>query len=357
MKTPEAAARYILEQASEHSPASRPDMEGWERFARAAEAAGIESVLISFSRHEPDPMLVSCALGQRVDRLRFIVAYRSGLISPASFVQQLNTLSTLVAGRIALNMVAGSSRAEQYAYGDFVEHDRRYARTDEFLEVCQAFWRDRNAKVNFDGKFYRVQQGQFPTPFLASDRSGPEIYVSGHSEQAERLVLSRGGCWLRGADTPEKLEPIVARCKAVGVEVGLRLCVLCRPTKQEAVDAAEALVPHCERGMWGEGRESRDDSTMYRQSMALTDRWLSPSLWTGLVPRCGGVWTTLLGSPEEIAGALLAYKRIGITQFIMSGWPEIEEVARFGREVLPLVRTGELRQNAVENTSADMLTR
>jgi alkanesulfonate monooxygenase len=355
MKTPEAAARYRVEQALEHSPASRPDMEGWERFARAAEQAGIESVLISFSRHEPDPMLVSCALGQRVEKLRFIVAYRSGLMSPASFVQQMNTLSTLVDGRVALNIVAGSSRAEQHAYGDFLEHDQRYARADEFLEICHAFWRDRNSKVDFDGKFYRVKQGQFPTPFLATNRSGPEVYVSGHSEQAERLVMSRGTCWLRGADTPERLEPAVARSRARGVEVGLRLCVLCRPTRQEAINAAEALVPHCEIGMWGEGRESRDDSTMYRQSAALTDRWISPSLWTGLVPLCGGVWTTLLGSPEEIADALLEYKRIGVTQFIMSGWPEIEEVARFGREVLPLVRAGELRLKTPEDTSVGIL--
>ena len=110
MKTPEEAARFRVEKTLEHSPASTPDLEGWERFARAAEQAGIESVLISFSRVEPDPMLVSCALGQSVEKLKFIVAYRSGLSQPTTFVQQFNTLSTLVNGRVALNLVAGSSR-------------------------------------------------------------------------------------------------------------------------------------------------------------------------------------------------------------------------------------------------------
>src|SRR5256885_3363834 len=160
---PGEAARFRIEKTVEHSPASRPDLEGWESFALAAEEAGIESVLISFSRYEPDPILISCALGQAVEKLRFIVAYRSGLSNPTTFVQQFNTLSTLVNGRVALNLVAGSSRAEQHAYGDFLEHDDRYARAEEFLEVCQSFWRDRTARIDFQGRFYRVEEVHFPT--------------------------------------------------------------------------------------------------------------------------------------------------------------------------------------------------
>src|SRR4029453_19595065 len=98
MKTPEEAARFRVEKTLAHSPASTPDLEGWERVARAAEQAGIESVLISFSRVEPDPLLVSCALGQSVEKLKFIVAYRSGLSQPTTFVQQFHTLSTLGIG-------------------------------------------------------------------------------------------------------------------------------------------------------------------------------------------------------------------------------------------------------------------
>ena len=66
--------------------------------------------------------------------------------------------------------------------------------------------------------------------------------------------------------------------------------------------------------------------------------WLNHSLWTGLVPHYGPVWTTLLGTPREIADLLLEYERIGVTEFIISGWPEVETVDVFGREVLPLVR-------------------
>ena len=75
------------------------------------------------------------------------------------------------------------------------------------------------------------------------------------------------------------------------------------------------------------------------------NHWLSDSLWTGLVPHYGPVWTTLLGTAADLANAFLAYKAIGVTQFIMSGWPELDEVVTFGREVLPLVRAAELKCN------------
>ena len=90
----------------------------------------------------------------------------------------------------------------------------------------------------------------------------------------------------------------------------------------------------------------KDDSQMYREASAVEDRgnnWLTRSLWTGLVPYYGPVWTALVGTPEEIAAALLDYKRIGVTQFIMSGWPELDTVVTFGRDVLPLVREAEAR--------------
>jgi alkanesulfonate monooxygenase len=346
IKTPEEAARFRVEKALEHSPASTPDLEGWQRFARAAEQAGIESVLISFSRYEPDPILVSCALGRAVEKLKFIVAYRSGLSQPTTFVQQFNTLSTLVNGRVALNLVAGSSRAEQHAYGDFLEHDERYARAEEFLEVCHSFWRDRTARIDFQGRFYSVEQGHFHTPFFGDQRTTPEIYISGHSKAAEKLAHAQATCWLRCAEAPdEKFKEIVTQSRAAGIEVGLRLCILCRPTREEAVAVAESLIPHCEAGLSNSGRsrDKRDDSTMYRNAGQQKDAFISPSLWTGLISLCGPVWTTLLGTPREVADLLLEYKRAGVSQFIMSGWPEIEEVTRFGREVLPLVREGEER--------------
>ena len=335
-QTPREAARYRIESMQTTSPAPRPDITGWTHFARQAEEAGIEQVLISFSRYEPDPFVVACALGHAVEKLKFIIAYRSGLMQPTTFVQQMNTVSALTDGRVSFNIVAGSSSQEQHGYGDFLSHDERYERAEEFLAVCNAFWR-RDGDVDFAGKHYRVEQGKLATPFVSRNGKSPEIYVSGHSEASEQLAYSQGTCWLRVAEDPAKLAPIVAHARSRGVGVCLRLCLVCRPTREEAIEVARSLLPE-------DKKEStttlKDDSEMYQEGNRLGNgsHWLNRSLWTGLVPHYGPVWTTLLGSPRELAEMFLEYERIGVTEFIMSGWPEVDTVNVFGREVLPLIR-------------------
>jgi alkanesulfonate monooxygenase len=338
------AARYRIESTGKSSPASSVDLPGWIRFARQAEESGIDSVLISFSRYEPDPLLAACALGRQTEKLKYIVAFRSGLVQPAAFVQLVNTLSQMIGGRVSLNLVAGSSREEQHGYGDFLSHDQRYERAEEFLAVCRAFWSKRDqSEVDFEGTHYRVEGGSIRSPFVAPNRTAPEIYVSGHSDAARQLARRQGSCWLRVIDTPEALQAQVTEARHGGIEVCLRLCIVCRPTRDEAVRAVETLLSD-ELAVEARTTVARDDSQMYREASASSrGPWLDRRLWAGFAPRYGPVWTTLLGTPEDLAGALLEYQRLGVTQFIISGWPELDEMVIFGREVVPLVREAERR--------------
>jgi alkanesulfonate monooxygenase len=157
------------------------------------------------------------------------------------------------------------------------------------------------------------------------------------------LAYSQGTCWLRVADNYEKLRPIIARARERGIRVCLRLGLICRPTRDEAISVARSILPD-DRSE--NTTRAKDDSVMYREGAAIESsvHWLTSSLWTGLVPHYGPVWTVLLGSPEEVAAAFLAYKEIGVGEFIISGWPEIDEVKTFGQKVLPLVREAEALQ-------------
>ncbi len=345
MPTAGAAARYRVESVLDDSPARIPEPSGWLAFARLAERAGIDSVLISFSRFEPDPLLVACALGRETTRLGFILAVRSGVIAPAMLVQQINTLSGLIGGRVSVNLVAGSSLAEQHGYGDFLDHDQRYARAEEFLAVCNRLWRG-EGRGEFEGEHYRLVGTRLSTPFQAPNRRIPEVYVSGHSAAASQLAARQASCWLRVIDTPHTLEPSVAAALAHGLEVCLRLCIVCRPTRAEALAVLDELLAEpvvCSpSAAIPSAAVVKADSQMYRES-ASASSWLAPNLWTGLVAVRGPVWTTLVGTPDDLAAALIEYGRLGITQFILSGWPEHDEVEIFGREVLPRIRDAEAR--------------
>src|SRR5436305_13685123 len=122
-------------------------LEAQVEFCRAAEQNGIDSLLMAFGFTRPDPTALSAALGMNTDRIKFMIACRPGVMSPTVFVQQINTISALTNGRVHINIVTGHSPHELRYYGDPLEHDQRYERTDEFLDVCRAFWRSEERRV------------------------------------------------------------------------------------------------------------------------------------------------------------------------------------------------------------------
>lgn len=320
-------------------------------FCRAAEQNGIESVLMAFGFYRPDPMTLSVALGMKTEKLKFMVAVRPGIMSPTAFVQQVNTVSALTKGRICINVVTGNSPQELNYYGAFLEHDERYDRADEFLNVCHAFWR-RDSEVTFDGKYYRIKDGKLNTPFVSEERKSPEIFLGGNSELAERLAVKHADCLWRFADTPENLRPRMPAIVDRGTEVGLLVSILARPTREKALRDAYSMIEKLSTKPERIGREfaKKTDSVAYRATLELAEKsksdWLTPVLWTGAIPYLGSAAIALVGTPEEIAAAIFEYREVGISQFLFLSWPafsrpDLDEVTYFGQEVLPLIRRRE----------------
>ena len=130
-----------------------------------AEKYGFDSVQLPLSDDAPDPLLLSLTLSRRTQKLRFMVSCRPDRISPAYFVQQINTLSSLIDGRVHVRIVSESA-------------DAAHERSIEFVSVCQAFW-SRSGPVNHSGTHYRVAEGKIKTPFVSSVRQTPEIFLDG----------------------------------------------------------------------------------------------------------------------------------------------------------------------------------
>lgn len=333
-----------------------PELAAQITFCREAEQCGIDSVLVDISAGKPDSIALAMALAMSTERLKFMVAHRPGLMSPTLFVQQVNTFSTLAAGRITLNMVAGHSPAEQLTYGDHLPHDARYERMREYLAIAARFW-SRETTVNFEGEHYRIGEGRLNTPFVAPDRATPEIYVGGGSSKARALASEFADCWLRFADTPEKIAPQAAAVRGgSGLEVGLRLSCIIRPTRREALRAARSLLeaPQVENRRRSEASFlKRSDSESLRDAYFLGDReWLTGCLWAGAVQAFGATCLALVGTPHEVAEELWCFKEAGVSQFILHGWPKWDEMRIFCREVMPLIRqrerSGPCHPNCIE---------
>lgn len=120
------------------------------------------------------------------------------------------TLSVLTGGRVLVNIVAGRAPGEHRYYGDFLPHDQRHERTDEFWHFCHALWRGAGP-VDFADAYYQVEGARINTPFL-SERGRPEVFLGGNSEQAIELAMRHADCLLTFPGTPARLAQRIRRC-------------------------------------------------------------------------------------------------------------------------------------------------
>jgi alkanesulfonate monooxygenase len=323
-----------------------PNLDSHVEFCRRAEACGIDSLLTAFGFHRPDPIVLATALGAMTQGITFMVAVRSGICSPTALVQQVNTVSVVTRGRICLNIVAGHTPQEQRSYGDFLSHDERYERTDEFLSVCRSLWSG-DTPTTFSGKYYTIDNATLKTPFVSAGRTSPEIFLGGNSVAAEQLAMKHADCLWRLPDTPERLRPRVAALVEQGVEVGLLVSMIARPTRAEAVAAARRLIegvgakPKVAHTQFASRSDSVAFTSMYKLADETESGWLTSCLWSGAVPYLGAPAIALVGSAEDVADAIIEYRDIGISQFLFMGWPDIEEMTFFSQAVAPLVRAKE----------------
>src|SRR6478735_6722963 len=136
--------------ASEIRPPSGPviDADYTALFAKAHEEGGFDRVLIGYGSGWSEGTQVAAFAAAHTERLGLLIAHRPGVVHP--------TLDQFSGGRVALNIVTGSSNVEQRREGDYVPHDERYARTDEYLTILRSLW-DTRGTHDFEGVYYRFE--------------------------------------------------------------------------------------------------------------------------------------------------------------------------------------------------------
>src|SRR5690606_33691443 len=110
------------------------------RSAQVHEEAGFDRLLVGHWSDQPDGFMVTALAGLSTSRINFLLAHRPGFVAPTLAARKLASLDHLLDGRLALHVISGGSDAEQRKDGDWLDHDQRYARTDEFLRVIKQVW-------------------------------------------------------------------------------------------------------------------------------------------------------------------------------------------------------------------------
>lgn len=338
-------------------PASVPYL---GQIARSAEQLGFEAALTPTGAWCEDAWLSTAMLSQVSERLKYLVAFRPGLTAPYLAAQMAGTFQNLTGGRLLLNVVTGGESHEQRMFGDFLDKDGRYERCGEFLDVVTRLWT--GERVDFEGKHYRIEDAllaQIPDPL-------PEIYFGGSSPAAGTVAARYADVYLTWGEPPaavaDKVDWIRKLAADEGREIrfGVRLHVIARDTSEEAWAEADRLLAgispeEIERVQSGLRRsESVGQQRMLDLNAGSKDGLeIHPNLWAGVGLVRGGAGTAMVGSHTEIADLIEQYAAVGIEEFVLSGYPHLEESYRVGEGVLPeLARRGRWAHPAPAATRA-----
>ncbi|GAC78505.1 alkanesulfonate monooxygenase [Gordonia malaquae] len=324
--------------------------------ARAAEDFGFTAALTPAGAWCEDAWLTTAMVARETERLGFLVAFRPGLVSPTLAAQMAATFTKHAPGRLLLNVVTGGESAEQRAYGDHLDKAARYARSDEFLSVVRRLWAGET--VTHRGEHITVEEATLatlPDPV-------PPIYFGGSSPEAGTVAAHHSDVYLTWGEPPAavatKIDWIRGLAAQQGrtVTFGVRLHVITRDTSEaawaEAGRLLEALdadtIAHIQEGL------GRSESTGQASMRALHEQnradgsWqdpraleIVPNLWSGVGLVRGGAGTALVGSHSEVADLIAEYAAVGVDEFVLSGYPHLEELYWFGEGVVPeLTRRG-----------------
>jgi alkanesulfonate monooxygenase len=335
---------------SEIHPPKPPaiDRDYVRRFVQAHEDADFDRILIGYFGNGADGFIVTSYAAFVTERLGFMLAHRPGFVAPTLAARKLATLDQFSQGRLAVHIISGGDDGEQRKDGDYLEHDERYARTDEYVEILKRIWTSARP-IDHAGKYYKftkaysdvkpVQQPHLP------------IYFGGASDAAIEVAARHADIYALWGEPLADAAETIRRVREAAAHHGreLRFSLSVRPilaaTEEQAWERAGRILAtvQASRGQAALGPASRKPQNVGSQRLlraaekgVIRDR----RLWTAVAEATGarGNTTALVGTPEQVAEALIEYYKLGVTTFLIRGFDPLEDAIDYGRELIPLVR-------------------
>ncbi|MET0251280.1 MAG: LLM class flavin-dependent oxidoreductase [Novosphingobium sp.] len=316
-----------------------------EQAAKAQDEGGFDRVLIPFGSNSPESLIVAAHAAAVTSRLGFLIAHRPGFTQPTVAARQLATLDQLSNGRAAVHIITGGADEEMARDGDVhTVKAERYARTDEYLTVLR---QELTATQPFDhkGRFYEVRQG-----FSAIKPTNLPIFFGGTSPEAIDVAGRHADVYATWGETLDATREVVSNVRASAARHGrspgfsLSLRPVIAGTEEAAWKKADEIVERVRAnreaaGLPTSGHRPPNDGAQ-RLLRTASNLRQDKRLWTGVAQITGaaGNSTGLVGTPEQVADALLDYYRIGIDHFLIRGFEPLADAIDYGRELIPAAR-------------------
>lgn len=309
-----------------------------KRLARRSEEIGYDLTLVAelnlndikgADAPSLDAWSTAAALAAVTERLELMVAVRPTFHNPALLAKQAANIDHISGGnRLSLNVVSSWWADEAKKYGvNFEQHDDRYARTSEWLEVLDRAWKEDH--FSYEGKYYRVEDTVLQPKPLTKPR--PVLYAGGESEAAKNLIASRCDAYVMHGDPParvrEKIEDMRERREQLGLapmKFGVAAYTIVRETEDEARAELERIT---------DVRSSAAGYDNYKQWLAGTQLEQKVSLEDYSVSN-RGLRSGLVGTAGQVAARVEEFEEAGVDLLLLQCSPQLEEMERFAESVI-----------------------
>lgn len=344
-----AAPQETSETLLPHGPAV--DKSYLATVVQAHQHAGFDRVLIAHSSSSVDGLQVAAYVAAHTDKIGILLAQRPGFTSPSVAARQFATLDHFSDGRLAIHIISGGDDTEQQRDGDFLDHDERYQRSDDYLTVVKKTW-ESDGPFDHEGTHYRLK-GQ--NAGVRPVRGGHlPIYFGGSSDVAIDVAGKHADVYALWGESREQVAETIAKVRAAAARHGragqIRFSLSLRPiiadTEAKAWAKADQILEQAtanvSRNKFFATRpqEPKNVGAQRLLAAAAQGKVVDERLWTGIaaLTRASGNSTSLVGTPEQVLESLLKYHELGITTFLIRGFDPIHDALQYGRELIPLVR-------------------
>ncbi len=331
-----------------------PQKTGWDyesnkRYAQIAEESGYDFALLQTrfiasygAENQLEAITLASALASVTKKINLISAVHPGLWHPGVYAKMIATLDNISNGRAALNVVSGWFKQEFIGYGEhWLEHDERYRRAEEFIQVLKSMWTEES--TTYKGDFYRINEAPLkPKPV----NGRPPIFQGGNSKAAREMAAKVSDWYFMNGNTiegfKEQIEDVKALARKEGREEEIKFAAhgfaIVRDTEEEALELLRDIVLHADNEAvegFSNAVKEAGQSTKDKKGM-----WAS-STFKDLVQYNEGFKTGLIGTAEQVADRIIELKKIGIDLVLTAHFHYEEDLQRFGEEVIPLVKEKE----------------
>lgn len=337
------------------APTTRPVDVGYlERLVRAHQDNGWTRVLFAYGSGGLEPSALAGYLAGRLDTIELLLAHRPNVSYPTFAAKTFATLDQVSQGRLSVHFITGGSDHEQAREGDRLTKDQRYARTQEYIQIVKRAW---TSAEPFDhhGEFYDFDD--FVLDAKPFEGHVPTISFGGSSEAAYRVGAAEAdifAVWGEPlASTAEQIARIHAEAAAAGRTTPPRIHAAFRPiiapTEELAWEKAHRILDRIEArkaasgealARWRPKGAPENAGSQRLLEIAEQGERFDTALWTATAKATGGAGNSnaLVGTPETVAQALLAYYDLGVRIVSARGYDLLDDAIDFGRYVIPIVK-------------------